>query len=131
MYSVDTNTSPDAEESPADGGSTRDVDSEPANAAGISGMSGGPWEWVADIYEDNLNVAAYPRHSRNNPLYTGSNDYRFSTAIYPRVNRGGSWDIGRNPTRCSLRHFDNPGLESFFQGFRIGTSASGADSQNR
>ena len=110
--------------SSVDAGPTREVDLESTNTAGVSGMNDGPWEWVADIYEDNLNVAAYPRHSRNNPLYTGGNDYRFSTAIYPRVNRGGSWDIGKGPTRCSLRHFDNPGLQSFFQGFRVGTSAS-------
>jgi len=100
------------------------VEPQAANESGLAGMGDGVWEWIADVYEDNLNVPVYSRHWRNNPLYTGSNDYHFSTAIYPRVNRGGSWDIGDNPTRCSLRHFDDPGLNSFFHGFRVAVSGA-------
>jgi len=102
----------------------RAVDEGPANTAGLMGMGDGVWEWVADVYEDNLNVSVYSEHARNNPLYTGSNDYRFSEAIYPRGNRGGTWDINRNPSRCSLRHYDDPGLRSFFHGLRIAISGS-------
>jgi formylglycine-generating enzyme required for sulfatase activity len=89
------------------------------NTAGLYGMNGGLWEWVADVYEDNLNVSVYSEFLRNNPLHTGSNDYRFSTADYPRINRGGAWTIGSNPTRCSLRHFDEAGMRNFFTGFRV------------
>jgi len=128
--SISGSTASSVEGSTTAGGSSGTAESESMNAAGISGMNDGPWEWVADIFEDNLNVAAYPRHARNNPLHTGGNDYRFSSAIYPRVNRGGSWDIGKNPTRCSLRHFDDPGLQGFFQGFRVGLSASSAAGRN-
>jgi WD40 repeat protein/formylglycine-generating enzyme required for sulfatase activity len=89
------------------------------NIVGIYGMNSGIWEWVADVYEDNLNISVYSELLHDNPLHTGSNDYRFSTAEFPRINRGGTWTIGSNPTRCSLRHFDEAGMRNFFTGFRV------------
>jgi WD40 repeat protein len=96
-----------------------EVDQGSPNTAGIYGMNSGLWEWVADVYEDNLNLSVYSQRFRSNPLHTGSNDYRFSNADYPRINRGGTWSIGSNPTRCSLRHYDRPGMRNFFTGFRV------------
>ena len=96
-----------------------EVNQGSANAVGIYGMNSGLWEWVADVYEDNLNISVYSELLHDNPLHTGSNDYRFSTADYPRINRGGTWTIGSNPTRCSLRHFDEAGMKNFFTGFRV------------
>ena len=77
------------------------------NALGLYDMSGGVWEWVQDVYTAN-----YSNVGTNNPIYTGSGDYR--------VYRGGGWYNDPWNVRCADRRRYSPADSDYNLGFRLG-----------
>ncbi|MEO5358729.1 MAG: formylglycine-generating enzyme family protein, partial [Nitrospirae bacterium YQR-1] len=86
---------------------TAPVGSYKVSEAGLYDMSGNVWEWVEDVYAAD----AYSKHSRNNPIYTGSGERR--------VYRGGGWSRNPQNVRCSLRYYYTPGFRNNSVGFRL------------
>jgi len=90
------------------GSQTHPVGQKKPNGLGIYDMAGNVMEWVQDVYSES----AYSSHSRNNPLYKGSGDYR--------VVRGGCWLIsGPNEVRAAYRHYLDPAYDGSILGFRL------------
>ena len=68
---------------------------------------GNVWEWCEDIY----NSEAYTKLPKNDPVFTGSGEYR--------VMRGGGWSNGPLGVRSSHRVGLSPGFGHHSLGFRI------------
>jgi formylglycine-generating enzyme required for sulfatase activity len=86
---------------------THPVGQKSPNGLGIYDMSGNVWEWCEDVYNAN----AYSKHSRNNPIYTGSGSYR--------VLRGGSWCSESRDIRAANRYNNLPDNSYNAMGFRL------------
>src|SRR5271169_2501890 len=77
------------------------------NEFGLYDMLGNVWQWVEDVY----NSSAYTRLPKNNPVYTGSGEYR--------VERGGCWSNGPLGIRVSNRVPLTPTFGHHALGFRL------------
>lgn len=83
------------------------VGSFKANDYGLYDMLGNVWEWCEDVF----NSEAYEKLPKDNPLYTGSGEYR--------VMRGGGWSNGPLGVRSSHRVGLSPGFGHHSLGFRL------------
>ncbi|MBE0585575.1 MAG: formylglycine-generating enzyme family protein [Desulfofustis sp.] len=77
------------------------------NGNGVYDMLGNAWEWCLDVY----NYEAYAKLPKNDPVYSGSGEYR--------VMRGGGWSNGPLGIRSSHRVGLSPGFSHHSLGFRL------------
>lgn len=83
------------------------VESQPPNAFGLSGMSGGVAEWVADCWQDGYQGAPADGRARDAP------DCR------ERVLRGGSWRDDPLYLGTTTRNFYDADVRYIANGFRV------------
>jgi len=77
------------------------------NSYGLNDILGNVWEWCEDIY----NSEAYTKLPKNNPVFSGSGEYR--------VMRGGGWSNGPLGIRSSHRVGLSPNFGHHALGFRL------------
>lgn len=83
------------------------VGSFKANSLGVYDVLGNAWEWCQDVY----NNEAYTKLPQDDPLYSGSGEYR--------VMRGGGWSNGPLGIRCSHRVGLSPDFGHHALGIRL------------
>ncbi len=96
---------------------TTEVGQYPENGYGIYDMAGNVFEWCIDLWDENF----YTNSPYNNPVadgYLADILADFTSAITPRVVRGGSSVSTPRNTRVSYRHRNTPKLTCFSIGFR-------------
>ena len=89
------------------GGRTHKVRTKAANSLGLYDVYGNVFEWVQDLYREELKEG-------RDPLSEGS---LFPDSV--RVFRGGSWLSGARFLRSAFRHYDLSGSNHHFVGFRL------------
>ena len=89
------------------GSRTRKVRTREANSLGLYDVYGNVFEWVQDVYREELEEG-------EDPLSEGS---WFSGSF--RVVRGGGWYDYARYLRSAYRHYFNPGYEYYGVGFRL------------
>ncbi len=77
------------------------------NDYGLNDTLGNVWEWCEDVY----NSEAYTKLPKDNPVYSGSGEYR--------VMRGGGWSNGPLGIRSSHRVGLSPNFGHHALGFRL------------
>lgn len=102
-------------------GRTIPVKSLPPNAFGLYDMHGQVWEWCADLWHGNYQLA--PKDSRVWDEQNKNDNYHQIISEYLddrlRVLRGGSWYYNPDICRSAFRLWDFPGMSNYFNGFRV------------